>query len=79
MPEMVRVVVIGGGYAGVMTANRLAGNRATPAMEVTLVDPGRSPPSGSAYTSSPPGPEAHLVWSGQRCCTHRCGTCRPGW
>ena len=40
MPEMVRVVVIGGGYAGVMAANRLAGNRATPAMEVTLVDPG---------------------------------------
>lgn len=40
MPEMVRVVVIGGGYAGVMAANRLAGNRTTPAVEVTLVDPG---------------------------------------
>ncbi|MWD30272.1 hypothetical protein E0K89_022680, partial [Aquicoccus sp. SCR17] len=39
MPEMVRVVVVGGGYAGVMAANRLAGNRATPAVEVTLVDP----------------------------------------
>lgn len=40
MPEMVRVVVVGGGYAGVMAANRLAGNRVTPAVEVTLVDPG---------------------------------------
>lgn len=35
---MVRLAVIGGGYAGVMAANRLAG--LAPAAEVTLVDPG---------------------------------------
>lgn len=34
------VVVLGGGYAGVMAANRLAGSRQAPAVEVTLVDPG---------------------------------------
>ena len=40
MPELVHVVIVGGGYAGVMAANRLAGSRAAPAVEVTLVDPG---------------------------------------
>lgn len=40
MPEPVHVVVVGGGYAGVMAANRLAGSEASPPVEVTLVDPG---------------------------------------
>ncbi len=40
MPEMVHVVVVGGGYAGVMAANRLAGSSAVPRVKVTLVDPG---------------------------------------
>lgn len=37
---MVHVVVVGGGYAGVMAANRLAGSSAAPGVSVTLVDPG---------------------------------------
>jgi NADH dehydrogenase FAD-containing subunit len=40
MAGVVRVVVVGGGYAGVMAANRLAGNRGSRSLEVTLVDPG---------------------------------------
>ncbi|MFJ6001646.1 NAD(P)/FAD-dependent oxidoreductase [Arthrobacter sp. NPDC092385] len=42
MAGSVRVVVVGGGYAGVMAANRLAGSRSRSAspVEVTLVDPG---------------------------------------
>ena len=44
MAGSVRVVVVGGGYAGVMAANRLAGSRSAPPVEVTLVDP------GSAFT-----------------------------
>ena len=40
MPEQVHVVIVGGGYAGVMAANRLAGSRSAPGLEVTLVDPG---------------------------------------
>ena len=40
MPELVHVVIVGGGYAGVMAANRLAGSRVAPAVAVTLVDPG---------------------------------------
>lgn len=37
---MVHVVVVGGGYAGVMAANRLAGSSA--GVDVTLVDPGET-------------------------------------
>lgn len=37
---MVHVVVVGGGYAGVLAANRLAGSSAAPGVSVTLVDPG---------------------------------------
>lgn len=40
MSEIVNVVVVGGGYAGVMAANRLAGSRTVPGLKVTLVDPG---------------------------------------
>lgn len=40
MPETVHVVVVGGGYAGVMAANRLAEERDGPGTEITLVDPG---------------------------------------
>lgn len=40
MSGTVRAVVVGGGYAGVMAANRLAGSRrAHTPLEVTLVDP----------------------------------------
>ncbi|WP_434994804.1 NAD(P)/FAD-dependent oxidoreductase [Arthrobacter sp. Ld5] len=41
MSGTVHVVVVGGGYAGVMAANRVAGSTAgRPPVEVTLVDPG---------------------------------------
>lgn len=40
MPEQVHVVVVGGGYAGVMAANRLAGS--STGLSVTLVDPGET-------------------------------------
>ncbi|WP_205706655.1 FAD-dependent oxidoreductase [Kineococcus vitellinus] len=41
MSGAVRVVVVGGGYAGVMAADRLSGERAGhPRVRVTLVDPG---------------------------------------
>ncbi|MHA7240338.1 FAD-dependent oxidoreductase [Arthrobacter sp. TMS1-12-1] len=41
MSGTMRVVVVGGGYAGVMAANRIAGGtKAGPPVEVTLVDPG---------------------------------------
>jgi NADH dehydrogenase len=40
MPDQVHVVVVGGGYAGVMAANRLAGSSAR--VNVTLVDPGET-------------------------------------
>ncbi len=40
MTGKTHVVVLGGGYAGVMAANRLAGSGRVPAVEVTLVDPG---------------------------------------
>lgn len=41
MSRTVHVVVVGGGYAGVMAANRVAGRAAGRIpLEVTLVDPG---------------------------------------
>ncbi|WP_432523762.1 FAD-dependent oxidoreductase [Kineococcus sp. SYSU DK006] len=41
MSRVVRVVVVGGGYAGVMSANRLSGRRVGQArVQVALVDPG---------------------------------------
>jgi NADH:ubiquinone reductase (H+-translocating) len=40
MRRTMQVVVVGGGYAGVMAANRLAGMGAARGVQVTLVDPG---------------------------------------
>lgn len=39
MAEKAHIVVVGGGYAGVMAANRIAGSRQ--AVTVTLIDPGQ--------------------------------------